>query len=494
MKDFWSRCAWVLVGALTLVRLAITAKTGISDTEAYYVGWARWPDLSYYDHPPLVAWTTWLVSRVATSAFAVRLVPVACAAAFGLLVFRLARRFFTPRASFFALMLVSALPAFMMTSVLVNPEGLLAPLWVLIIGAIYDLRERREWWRPIVLGSLIGLAFLAKYTAVLAVPLALAWVISERPARKWLTRPAFYAGGGVALLLASPVIAWNAARGFPSVRLHLVERVARPSVATYAANALHTLTSQLGLFHPLVFPALVVAAIVVVQRRVDVRYRFLAWVGLPTLAFFVVMMVRVTDAEPHWTMVAYVPLAIALGALLDESFARWRTYVVAVAISSSLALGVYVVHIASPVLLGLIPSSVYDASADPINETLGWDRITPAVARAADKLGPRAVVVSNHNVLCGHLEVALGDAPNVYCASERRTEFDFVGRGVVPRDAPVVYVETARYPRAPSEVLGSRECAIAEEVDVTRAGRVVQRVRIWSCATARADDTRQAAR
>jgi hypothetical protein len=492
--DRWTRRALYLLVVLTLARLGVAASTGLSDTEAYYVGWARWPDLSYYDHPPLVAWTTWLVSRVATSPLAVRLVPIACTALFGWLVHRFASRLFGTRTGFVALLFVSAMPAFLMTSVLVNPEGLLAPLWVLMLGAIYDLRDRDEPWRPIVLGAIIGVAFLAKYTALLGVPLALAWVVFEKPARRWLRRPSFYAGGLVALALASPVIAWNVERGFPSVRLHLVERAAEPSLATYAANTIHTIGSQLMLFDPLVFPALVVASVWIVRRRSDVRHRFLAWMGVPTLAFFLVMMIRVSDAEPHWTMVAYVPIAIGLAALVDESFARARFYVGAIGVTSGVALALYFVHMSSPVMMRFIPESAYDPRADPIVETLGWDRIAAAIDEQAARLGPRAVVASNHNVLCGHVEIALGDSPNVYCASARRTEFDFVGRGVVPSGAPVVYVETERYPRDWREALPDRTCTLADRVDVTRAGRVVQRASIWTCPAVTHDDGAKQAR
>ena len=88
--------------------------------------------------------------------------------------------------------------------------------------------------------------------------------------------------------------------------------------------------------------------------------------------------------------------------------------------------------------------------------------------------------MSNHNVLCGHLEYALDDSPKVYCASERRTQFDFVGRRNIPADAPVIYVDSARYTRDPLEVLG-RPCFVDERIDVLRAGRSVQGVRVWSC-------------
>jgi hypothetical protein len=254
-------------------------------------------------------------------------------------------------------------------------------------------------------------------------------------------------------------------------------------VKSCATNAGHALLSQVSLFHPLLFPAFVVVAFATASRaRTDARYRFLAWTGIPALLFFLLMMVRVVDAEPHWTMVAYVPLAIAMGAFLDQALhLRWaRVYLTTVVGFSTVGLGLYFVHMASPVLLRLIPASMYDPNADPVNETIGWDRIDAAIARQAAALGPRAVVASNHNVLCGHLEIALDDSPNVYCASARRTEFDFVGRGTVPRDVPVVYVETARYPRDAALAVG-RPCELADRVDVMRAGKPIQRVRVWSC-------------
>ncbi len=479
-SDRWGRRGLALILLLATVRLFITWPLELTDTEAYYVAWARWPSLSYYDHPPLIAWMSWLASHVASSAFVLRLVPAACVVAFQLAFHRFARRMFAPRAAFLALVIVSLLPAFIGVGSLVNPEAILAPLWMLGLTALYDLREHDEPWRPIVLGAAIGVAFLAKYTALLAVPLSIAWIASSRETRRWLRRPSFYLAGLVALAFASPVIVWNAQRGFPSVTLHLVERVAAPSLATYASSALRTLLSQIVIFHPLVCPGfIVVAALCFSRARSDHRFRFLAWTSVPMLAFFFTMMLRVRDAEPHWTIVGYVPLAIAMGALLDEVFEQRRTrvYVWAVVGCTGTALAVFLLGNA----LGYAPW------ADGANETYGWRDITGAIRRNADALGDGAVVASNHNVLCGHLEYALHDSPNVYCASERRTEFDFVGRREIPAETPVVYVDSERYPLDPSVALEGRSCTLGEHVDVTHGGRVVQRMRIWSCP---ADHTR----
>ncbi len=494
----WQNATIALIAIMTFIRLVFIASSDLSDTEAYYVSWSRWLDLSYYDHPPLVAWSTWLVEHVfGQSAFTLRLVTVACTAIFTFLLYRLTMKMFSARAAFVAVAIVSALPAFAMTSVLVNPEGLLAPLWLAFLILLWDLRDHDEAWRPLALGAVIGVGFLAKYTALLEVPIALAFVMASKPARRWLARPSFWFSGVVALAITTPVIVWNAERGFPSVRLHLVERAAAPSLANYAWNALHTLVTQLTLFHPLAFPGLMVVAVLTMRRaKRDERFQFLAWTSVPALAFFWLMMVRVSDAEPHWTMVAYMPLAIAAGGLVDGAFAvgearALKVYLATTAAFSATLLAAYLVHMRTELIFRVIPDSMYDARVDPYNETVGWSRIRSAIVAESDALGG-AVVVGNHNVLCGHLDVALDDQPNVYCASPRRTEFDFVDRVEVPARSPVVYVETDRYALDPARALPDRTCTLADTVVLKRATHTIERVHLYACPALELHDRVQA--
>src|SRR4029078_10644317 len=42
--------------ALFALRLVIAGNTGLVDDEAYYRIWSLAPALSYFDHPPMVAW------------------------------------------------------------------------------------------------------------------------------------------------------------------------------------------------------------------------------------------------------------------------------------------------------------------------------------------------------------------------------------------------------------------------------------------------------
>ncbi len=487
----WRERTVLLVALLTVMRWAIASTTDLSDTEAYYAQWSRHLSLSYYDHPPLVAWSSWLATElsggVTRAPWVVRVIPVMCAVAFNAAVYRIAEQLFSPRAGFFAVALVAATPVFFFTGFLVNPEALLAPLWGLFLILLLELRDHDEPWRPLVLGAVVGVAFLAKYTAVLAVPVALLFLAVDGDARRWLRRPSLYAGGLVALALTLPVIVWNAQRHWPSLQLHLSERMAQPVGETLGAAVTRVGLAQLAFFQPIILPALVAVMIYAASRSGrDRRFRFLVVASVPVLAFLLTMMVRAADSEPHWTMMGYLPLLIAAGGILDESRGTRRRVVygvfrVAIGLSAVVALA-YSVHLRSAVFAKFAAAhGAYNPDADPVNETLGWDRVRDAAQDSASRLGPAAVVVGAHNVLCGHLQSALDDRPEVYCRAARRTQFDFVGRRTPPVGAPIVLVDSDRYPETPSSVLPGYTCTPDRAVEIERAGLRVARFRLQAC-------------
>jgi hypothetical protein len=484
LPSTWAERTVLLVGAAALLRWIVSITTGLSDTEAYYAQWARQPALSYYDHPPLVAWTSWLATRVGSAPWTLRLGPVLYAVAFDALVYRLAARLFSPRAGFFAVAVLTAIPVFFFAGFLLNPEGLLAPLWALFLLLLFDLRDHDGAARPLALGTVVGIAFLSKYTAILAVPVALLHLAFSPASRRWLRRPSLYLAGGVALAMASPVIVWNFSHGWPSVHLHLFERMGQ-APGEHLANALWRVGSaQLLLFQPIIALALLgLLGLSLARAKHDERYRFLAITSLPVLAFLLAVMVRAGDSEPHWTMVGYVPLIVAAGGVLDESTGVLRRVAfhglrAALVLSATVAT-LYAVHLRSPALSKALP--FYDPNADPISETLGWERVSAAVSSQAARLGPRAVVAGAHNVLCGHLQAALDDSPALYCASPRRTEYDFCGRRTPPTGAPVIFVDSDRYPADPVAALPSYACSHVQDVVVDRAGLRMARYRIQAC-------------
>lgn len=482
----WGFRTGVLIAGATLIRLLFISITGITNGEAYYYVWSRFPSLSYYDHPPLVAWMTWLTTRSSHASLAVRMGPLLCAALFGALVYRLAERLFSPRAGFFAVGIVTVIPVFFATSYALNPEAPLAPLWVLGLVLLEGMRENDEWWRPLSVGLLVGLAFLAKYSGVLLLGVGLLYVLVSPQGRRWLRRPSLYLGSLLALGVALPVLVWNHQRGWPSLVLHFVERRRPGDLATILTSAWQAVVGQVVPFHPLIFPFLVLALVICIRRSSsDDRFRFLALASWPVLLFLLGMMTRVRDPESHWTMVGYVPVVVAAGGLLDERAERlsraFRSYV-AICLALTALGGVVVYSYArDPGLRRWVPAGAYDPDRDFFNEMVGWPELRAEVASAAPSLGPGTVVASCQYALCAHILTALDDRPTVYCPSPRRTEFDFVGRRDPPPGVPVLYIHDDHYHEDPGTLLPDRECTEVRTLPVERAGVTMQRYHLWAC-------------
>jgi hypothetical protein len=495
--------AWSWVAAATVARLLCVARLPLGNGEAYYYSWSRFLDWSYYDHPPLVAWMVRATTVLGAWPAAVHLGPVLASGAFGLLFHRLAERLVRPRAALLALVVVTALPVFLASSFIVNPEAPLAPLWVGFLLAVLAMRDHDEPYRPLVAGVLLGAAFLAKYTALLLVPAALLYVAASPPMRRWLRRPSFYAGGLTALFLALPVVAWNVVRGWPSLRLHFVERagVSVPVAGENTVNQLVAISSSGGsgffqgvarvlvgqamAYSPLLAPLLVVGLVRALRRvRSDDRDLFVTAFTWPVLLPLLAAMVVLKDAEQHWTMVAFIPAAIAAGRSIDDAWARARRppiLATAGVALSGLAFVVANVHAHSTALLSLIPADRYDPRADMINELTGWDHVSGAMAQAARGASGRVVLASNHYSLCGRLLFETHDTPAVYCPTARRSAFAFFDRQEPPADATVIALTSDIHEELPAGLAG-RTCSLVDQVDVARGGRPVAHYFVRSCA------------
>jgi hypothetical protein len=485
---------WVL--AATLIRFVCVASLPLGNGEAYYYSWSRFLDWSYYDHPPLVAWMVRVTTILGSSPAAVRLGPILAAGAFGLIFYRLAERLYRPRAAFFGLVLVTALPVFLGSSFILNPEAPLAPLWVGFLFVLEGMRRRDGWHRPLIPATLIYLA-------------------SSAPARRWLRRPSFYAGGVVALVIALPVLIWNETRGWPSLRLHLVERAAaalpvagenriNQLVAISSSSGtgllgsfLRVLVGQLMSYSPLLVPLLVLALVRALRQvRRDDRNLFITAFSWPVLLPLLVAMTRFQDAEQHWTMVAFIPAVIAAGHYADEFWSR-ATFLRAVTVAGVALSGLLFflgnVHARTTALLRLIPTAHYDARADMINELIGWDDIRAGVARATSVAHGNVVLASNHYSLCARLLYEMGDSPAVYCPTARRSSFYFFDRHDPPANATVIAVTTDIHEELPQGLEG-RSCTAAETVDIERGGRRVARYLIQSCPPVPVDSEKRAFR
>lgn len=208
--------------------LGLTQLVPVADDELYYWCWAKDPQLSYYDHPPLVGWLIAASTAVlGDTLFAVRL--PACLAS--LAVFAVTAALSPTRA---LLPWLALTPLFSLGAVIVTPDTPLLLFWACYLLWLVRAHQRLDATGTIpagmwlVGGGLLGLSALGKYTTGLAVPAGfLSFLLAGRAWRAWL--PGYLLHGLVSAVVFLPVVAFNLLRDFAPLRYQWAHSMANPA-------------------------------------------------------------------------------------------------------------------------------------------------------------------------------------------------------------------------------------------------------------------------
>lgn len=206
----WRVAAVGIVLFVILLRFIYLGLAQLIPDEAYYWQYAQHMDLSFFDHPPMVAWLIWLGTALAgQNEFGVRMGAFICGLIAMAYLYALARNLYDKSTGMRAILLLSILPFGFASGLVMTPDAPLIAAWA---ATLYYMERaliagRRIAW--LGMGVAFGLGLLSKYTLGLLGIAALVFAILDPTARRWLSRPHPYLSAMLALLLFSPVIIWN---------------------------------------------------------------------------------------------------------------------------------------------------------------------------------------------------------------------------------------------------------------------------------------------
>ena len=314
------RVVWGIV-LLLLLRFVSAAAINLSPQEAYYWNYSIHPDLSYLDHPPMVAWViragTLLLGK---SEIGVRIGGLWLVVVSTWLINALGRLWFSRRAGLWAALLFAVIPVYCAYGPVITPDVPLICFWLLTIYlvSIAVLKDRPFAWYWA--GVALGFAMLSKYTALFLVPSALLFLIADRAHRKWLLRKDLYLAFFISLVIFSPVILWNYQHQWASFHFQFGRRVlGERSFDTEIAisHAPHSFIEFLGIQAASIFPTFL--AVLVLSFAVALyftikdqgsRWKFCLFFSFPILAFFAVYSIG-SAVNVSWPLPGYLALLIA---------------------------------------------------------------------------------------------------------------------------------------------------------------------------------------
>lgn len=304
---------WMLFVAAMILRVLAMILTPLLPEEAYYWMYAQHPALSYFDHPPMVAWVIGAGTAVfGDNEFGVRIVGNLLMIVASGLMYRMARLWYGRLTAAISALLLQITPIYFATGFLTTPDAPLVVFWLTcLLGLATALKQgRASGWYLAGLG--LGGAMLSKYTGVFLGVGTLIALLGHRPWRRQLLTPHPYLASLLALAVFSPVVIWNWRHDWASFHFQSSGRFSSRGLSP--ESVLTFLIGQLAVMLPVFLAALgwLAARSLTRRRRLRLDRTWFAFcLSLPLLAVMAYQSLRYS-IHINWTLPAYLSLLPAL--------------------------------------------------------------------------------------------------------------------------------------------------------------------------------------
>lgn len=319
-----------LVGTIIILRILFIFLMGPMPQDAYYFFYSQHPALSYFDHPPMIAYilrlfTLMLGNNIIAIKFADSLVTLLTLIVF----YKLAQCFLGIRQLKKAVLLLISTLMVAILSLVTTPDAPLLLFWALSLYLLYHaiFLNRPVYW--LWAGLSMGLAFDSKYTAIFLPAGLLLFLLVAAPYRRYFASKWFWLSVIIFLIVVSPVVIWNAENHFASFKFQSTSRMS-PSTGIHL---------QLKYFFGLIGHQLLVVGPVLLllligfTYRIFKKYKFSIFQMAPErlflLCFFLPLVISFTLlsflfwVKLNWLMPAYLSAIIWASVYIRD---KWVNY------------------------------------------------------------------------------------------------------------------------------------------------------------------------
>lgn len=324
------RSVIAMVTAIIMLRLLFIFLMGPMPQDAYYFFYSQHPALSYFDHPPMIAYILRFFTTIfGRNVIALKLADSSVTIITIVLFYQLSQCFLGVKSSGKAVLLL--LSTFMVTilSLVSTPDTPLLLCWVLSLYLLYQaiFRNKNCYW--IWAGIAMGLAFDSKYTGIfLPAGLVLFLLFSNTYRHKLISRE-FWIAALLFLVILLPVFIWNFDHDFASFKFQSISRM---SAASGMHFELKYFFGLLGHQSFIIIPFLLITILYFVFRILK-KYRF-NFFQLPSeklflLCFFLPLMGSFTLLsffywiKLNWLMPGYLTGIILVSIYMPK---KWVSY------------------------------------------------------------------------------------------------------------------------------------------------------------------------
>ncbi|MBN2174424.1 MAG: glycosyltransferase family 39 protein [Bacteroidales bacterium] len=327
ISEHYKKKIFILISVSVIVRIFLANFTELGNDEVYYWTYALYPDLSHFDHPPMVGFMIQLFSfnLFFESELWIRLSSIVLGSVNIWLIYLIGSRINGNRTGFYsAVLYVSSLYGSVITGIFILPDTPQMFFWVLSLFYIIQMVEPNNQIKQsnflfIAFGITAGLALLSKYTSIFLWIGVFIYVLIYN--RQKLKTGILYLSVMISILIFLPVILWNFQNDFISFTFQ-GGRVAISDKSFFRPD--YFLLEILGEFfynNPINVVIVILSLFSIAKRRIPInpQIKILLSIGLPLIITFLVISLF-KRTLPHWTAPGYTTLLIVAAYYLDISY------------------------------------------------------------------------------------------------------------------------------------------------------------------------------
>lgn len=290
-EEDWQRDWWLLL----VLKMAVALILPLFADEAYYWFWSHHLKLSYFDHPPFIAWLFYLGQPIEDFLSASRL-PTVLMGSLTIWIWcgHLAAQFSSSQKRIL-LWILSLHTLVGLGTLVANPDVPFLFFWslsLLFFAKSLELPESHKW--PTYLGITLGLGFCSKYLIALFVPAAAFYLLASGTWRRLrihqIALPTLFGA-----LFSLPVLIWNFQNDWISIGFQIEHGLGRSWKPSWTTDFI--LGTSFLLFWPFVF--------LYVKEHLYKKWRELHSVFFVSLLLFFIYTTFKGDTELNWPLMIY---------------------------------------------------------------------------------------------------------------------------------------------------------------------------------------------
>jgi len=282
--------------------------------ETYYWLWSKKLALSYFDHPPMVAYMIKMTTLFSDEPMFVRLSAALMVSGTAYILYLLAKKIFDEKAAIATFYVFLSAILIVVGSTLITPDIPLMFFWALTLYAAYVYLEEDKKSYALLTGIAAGAMLLSKYTGILPLFTLFIYILIYK--RAVFKDKYLYFALILAVLVFSPVLIWNYQHDFISFTFQLHHGVETAEKVFQGKKFFEFIGLQFALFHP--FYLLPLLYFIVRDKTRFERKKVYLLLPFLFVLFFFIYNAAFKPANAQWAAGAYLTAAVLLGYYISK--------------------------------------------------------------------------------------------------------------------------------------------------------------------------------